>query len=35
VAVILQSGVASAPGPMLGAAFMSLDDATAAQSIKQ
>jgi hypothetical protein len=35
VAVILQSGVAAAPGPMLGAAFMSLDDANAAQSIKQ
>jgi len=36
VAVIVQSGAASAPGPMLGAAFMSLDvPATAAQSIKQ
>ena len=34
VAVILQSGVASAPGPMLGAAFLSLDEANAAQSIK-
>jgi hypothetical protein len=36
VAVIVQSGGASAPGPMLGAAFMSLDEpATAAQAIKQ
>jgi hypothetical protein len=35
VAVILQSGVASAPGPMLGAAFMSLDETDRAQSIKQ
>jgi hypothetical protein len=35
VAVILQSGVASAPGAMLGAAFLSLDEADTAQSIKQ
>src|SRR5215813_5112360 len=36
VAVIVQSGAAAAPGPMLGAAFMSLDEhATAAQTIKQ
>ena len=36
VAVIVQSGAASSPGPMLGAAFMSLDEhATAAQVIKQ
>jgi hypothetical protein len=35
VAVILQSGVAAAPGPMLGAAFLSLDENNAAQSIKQ
>ena len=34
VAVIVQSGAASAPGPMLGAAFMSLDE-PAAQPIKQ
>jgi hypothetical protein len=35
VAVILQSGVAAAPGPMLGAAFMSLDETDTAQSNKQ
>jgi len=36
VAVIVQSGAASTPGPMLGAAFMSLDEpSTAAQAIKQ
>ena len=36
VAVIVQSGAASAPGPMLGAAFMSLDEPIAApQAIKQ
>jgi hypothetical protein len=35
VAVILQSGVASAPGPMVGAAFLSLDEAATAQSIKR
>ena len=36
VAVILQSGAASAPGPMLGAAYMSLDEADAAAgAIKQ
>jgi hypothetical protein len=36
VAVIVQSGAASAPGPMLGAAFMSLDaPQAAAQVIKQ
>jgi hypothetical protein len=35
VAVILQSGVAATPGPMLGAAFMPLDEAHSAQSIKQ
>ena len=36
VAVILQSGAASAPGPMLGAAYMSLDEAdAAARAIKQ
>jgi hypothetical protein len=35
VAVILQSGVAAAPGPMLGAVFMPLDDTSTAQSIKQ
>ena len=36
VAVIVQSGGASAPGPMLGAAFMSLDEpGTAAHAIKQ
>ncbi len=36
VAVIVQSGAASVPGPMLGAAFMSLDEpASAAQAIKQ
>ena len=36
VAVIVQSGVASAPGPMLGAAFMSLDEpARAPQAVKQ
>ena len=36
VAVILQSGAASAPGPMFGAAYMSLDDAgTAAHAVKQ
>jgi hypothetical protein len=36
VAVIVQSGVASAPGPMLGAAFMSLDEpASATQAVKQ
>jgi hypothetical protein len=34
--VIVQSGAASAPGPMLGAAFMSLDESTTAtQAIKQ
>jgi hypothetical protein len=36
VAVIVQSGSAAAPGPMLGAAFMSLGESTAAaQVIKQ
>jgi len=36
VAVILQSGAAAAPGPMLGAAFMSLDaSGTEAQTVKQ
>ncbi len=36
VAVMVQSGAPSAPGPMLGAAFMSLDaPSTAAQAIKQ
>jgi hypothetical protein len=35
VAVILQSGVAAAPGPMLGAAFMSLDESATAQSSKR
>jgi hypothetical protein len=37
VAVILQSGASSAPGPMLGAAFLSLDEPppAAAQAIKQ
>ena len=36
LAVILQSGAASAPGPMLGAAFMSLDESgTATQTVKQ
>jgi hypothetical protein len=36
VAVIVQSGAASAPGPMLGAAFLSLDEPVAApQAIKQ
>jgi hypothetical protein len=36
VAVILQSGAAAAPGPMLGAAFMSLDEAhTATHATKQ
>jgi hypothetical protein len=35
VAVILQSGVAAAPGPMLGAAFMSLDENATAQSSKR
>jgi hypothetical protein len=35
VAVIVQSGAASAPGPMLGAAFMSLDEsAPATQAVK-
>ena len=35
VAVILQSGPASAPGPMLGAVFMPLDERTTVQTIKQ
>ena len=35
VAVILQSGVAATPGPMLGAAFLSLDEAAAGQSTKR
>jgi hypothetical protein len=35
VAVLVQSGVASAPGPMLGAAFLSLDEPASAQPIKQ
>ncbi len=35
VAVILQSGVASAPGPMLGAGFISLDEADTAKTVKQ
>jgi hypothetical protein len=36
VAVILQSGAATGPGPMLGAAFMSLDEPTPVpQAIKQ
>jgi hypothetical protein len=36
VAVIVQSGSAAAPGPMLGAAFMSLDEPSAtAHAIKQ
>jgi len=35
VAVILQSGVAAAPGPMLGAAFLSLEEAAEAQGIKR
>ena len=35
VAVIVQSGVASAPSQMLGAVFMSLDDNDTAQTIKQ
>jgi hypothetical protein len=36
VAVILQSGAAAAPGPMLGAAFMSLDQPVSApQPVKQ
>ena len=34
VAVILQSGVAAAPGAMLGAAFLPLDQAATAHSIK-
>src|SRR5690348_11091034 len=34
VAVIVQSGAAAAPGPMLGAAFMSLDESDTAQ-VKQ
>jgi hypothetical protein len=33
VAVIVQSGAASAPGPMLGAAFMSLDEGHAAAHV--
>jgi hypothetical protein len=35
VAVILQSGVAAAPGPMLGAAFMPLEENSTARAIKQ
>jgi hypothetical protein len=35
VAVIVQSGAASAPGPMLGAAYMSLDEPATAQTVKQ
>jgi len=35
VAVILQSGVAATPGPMLGAAFLSLDEAATGQSTKR